>query len=366
MSGLFHPRNINEWHNWQENQKSGARKLVSKLRGLRETASLAPELTLSVRGDNPRILVALEAQTPTQIASLIRPLEFLGDTDVAVLSLGDPGALPGEGWVSRIFENDDAARLTESLTDIVAVGHYLPVGRAAYDLAQSSRGMTRGIRFNVVQHGLLAPQAPPLPEGAHLLAFSEADAVFWMSGAHTDITYVVVGSQLLWQAAQRPADISEAVKRKPIFLGQLHGAELPRTGFASAAARFCYETKATYRPHPAEKDKLSLLQHALWERQGIPIDRFGAPLSSLDRPVASVFSTGVLEAAVRGLPAWVTYYKPPSWLSEFWERYGLSRWTSLDSEPTPVPDMGHTEPAKAIAELLNADALSADVLKEKS
>lgn len=356
MSGLFHPRDINEWHNWQASQKSTARKLVTKLRGLREPEVAAPPLTLSVRGEHPRILVALEAQTPTQIASLIRPLEFLGDIPVAVLSLGEPGSLPGEGWVSSIFEDDDASRLSESLKDIMAVGHYLPVGNAAYELS-----VKHGIRFNVVQHGLLAPQAPPLPEGAHLLAFSEADAAFWMNGAHTDVTYDVVGSQLLWQAAQKPANVPEAVTKKPVFLGQLHGAELPRTGFASAAARFCYETKATYRPHPAEKDKLSLLQHALWERQGIPIDRFGAPLSSLDRPVASVFSTGVLEAAVRGLPAWVTYYKPPSWLSEFWERYGLSRWTSHDSEPTPVPDMGQTEPAKAIADLLNADAV-----KEKS
>jgi len=347
MSGLFHPRDIQQWHDWQASQKSGARRLVSKVRSLRQSAPGAIELTLSKRGENPRILVALEAGTPTQIASLIRPLEYLPEESLAVLSLGDPGALPGTGWVLGCFEDDDAARLGESLTDIVAVGHFLPAGRAAFELA-----VRFAIRFNVVQHGLLAPQAPPLPPGAHLLAFTESDAAFWMNGAHQDITYDVVGSQLLWQAAQEPADVNAALSKRPVFLGQLHGAELPRTGFASAAARFCYETKATYRPHPAEKDKLSQLQHALWERQGIPIDRFGAPLKSLDRPVASVFSTGVLEAAVRGLPAWVTYYNPPQWLSEFWERYGLSRWTSLDSEPTPIPQLNPMEPARAIAELL--------------
>ncbi|APF40466.1 hypothetical protein [Neomicrococcus aestuarii] len=351
MSGLFHPQNIDEWSRWQAAQKSAPRRLISSLRGIRTPDASSPQLTLSVRGDEPRILVALEATTPTQVASLIRPLEFLPAESLAVLSLGDPGTLPGEGWVSRKFEDDDAARLGESLTDILAVGHYLPAGRAALGLAERF-----GVRFTVIQHGLLAPQAPPLPAGAHLLAFSDADAAFWTESAHSDITYEVVGSQLLWQAAQQPADAEVAATKRPVFLGQLHGAELPRTGFASAAARFCFETKATYRPHPAEKDKLSLIQHALWERQGIPIDRFGAPLSTLDRPVASVFSTGVVEAAVRGLPAWVTYYKPPVWLEEFWERYGLSKWKGIDSAPTPVPAMPVQEPAQTIANIVRTQS----------
>lgn len=37
-------------------------------------------------------------------------------------------------------------------------------------------------------------------------------------------------------------------------------------------------------------------------------------------------SHGVLEAAARGLPAWVDYPDPPEWLEEFWARYGLQRW----------------------------------------
>ena len=35
----------------------------------------------------------------------------------------------------------------------------------------------------VVQHGILTPFMAPLPVGAHLLAWSEADAAFWASGA---------------------------------------------------------------------------------------------------------------------------------------------------------------------------------------
>ena len=55
------------------------------------------------------------------------------------------------------------------------------------------------------------PQAPPLPVGATLLAFSEADAEFWVSGRR-DVTTHAVGSQLLYLAAQKAAG-AEAQKQ---------------------------------------------------------------------------------------------------------------------------------------------------------
>ena len=202
----------------------------------------------------------------------------------------------------------------------------------------------------MVQHGLLVPQAPPLPVGCTLLAFSEADAEFWASGRR-DVTTHAVGSQLLYLAAQKAAG-AEAQKPndlEPIFLGQMHGAELPRASFAYASHSFLKKFGGTYRPHPSEKDKLSVLTHKLWEKEGIRIDRSGTPLNEVPNPVVSIFSTGVLEAAIRGIPAWVYHPAPPAWLVEFWDRYGMNQW---GQEPTPPPVQPKKEPAQRIAELM--------------
>ena len=63
----------------------------------------------------------------------------------------------------------------------------------------------------------------------------------------------------------------------------------------------------------------------------------------------SVFSTGVLEAAAAGLPAWVTLADPPQWLSDFWQRYSLSPW---GGPPTPSPERPDLEPSRAVAALV--------------
>ena len=59
-----------------------------------------------------------------------------------------------------------------------------------------------------------------------------------------------------------------------------------------------------------------MLTHKLWEKEGIRIDRSGTPLNEVPNPVVSIFSTGVLEAAIRGIPAWVYHPAPPAWLVE--------------------------------------------------
>ena len=129
----------------------------------------------------------------------------------------------------------------------------------------------------------------------------------------------------------------------------MHGAELPRASFAYASHSFLKKFGGTYRPHPSEKDKLSVLTHKLWEKEGIRIDRSSTPLNEVPNPVVSIFSTGVLEAAIRGIPAWVYHPAPPTWLVEFWDRYGMNQW---GQEPTPAPVQPKKEPAQRIAELM--------------
>lgn len=341
--GLNHPTDLQAWHRWQQT-RSPVRRAKELL--CRPTP---PNAHLLVRGENPRILVVLDSTKPTSVASYMAPLEFIAGTDAAVLAPGDIASLlPGEGWQGHeIVLTDERPLILNDLKVALAAGNYLPLSSVAHRWSQAL-----GARFMVVQHGLITPHAPPLPRNAHLLAFSEADSAYWSAG-RPDVTHEVVGSQLLWEAARKPSSSVPANgTERPVFLGQLHGAELPRAGFANAAQDFCLETGAVYRPHPSETDKFSRLQHALWARRGLSIDRSGTPLSRLEAPVVSVFSTGVLEAAARGLPSWVTYHRPSHWLEEFWERYGMSRW---GNSPTSAPPPPHVEPAKCIAGLLRAE-----------
>lgn len=336
--GLNHPQDLNAWARWQQKRRP-----LQRLRGaLRPVAQTPP--VLAVRGTTPRVLVALDSTKPTTVASLVRPLEFLSAEDAAVIAPGDVREhLPPGAWRLLPVEPEIFPEVLRDCRVVVASGHYLPVGGLAYNWSRHL-----GSSYVVVQHGLMTPHAPPLPADAHLLAFSNADAEFWRSGRQ-DISSEVVGSQLLWEAKRQPAAAVDPNVR-PVFLGQLHGAELPRRGLARAAVQFCREMGAVYRPHPAESDRLSRLQHALWQRRGISFDRSALPLSALNAPVASVFSTGVLEAAARGIPAWVTYPGPPAWLEEFWERYGMSRW---GQEPTRCPAVPETEPSRAIAQIIS-------------
>ena len=60
-----------------------------------------------------------------------------------------------------------------------------------------------------------------------------------------------------------------------------------------------------------------------------------------------IFSTGVVEAAAEGMPAWVHLPDPPSWVEELWDRYGLAPW---GGEPTPSPERPTVEPSRAVAD----------------
>lgn len=331
--GLRFPEDLAAWRRWQSSRHR-LRRLRSALRPGRNDG---PELVLEAP-ETPRVLVALDSWSPTSGLALRKPLAHLSPGDVAVLRPPGETVIPGHHQ-RQITRPDQVPEELSGLRAAMAIGHYLGHGATAQTWAQQLE-----IPFVVVQHGLLTPLMAPLPPGAHLMAWTEEDAAFWAEG-RSDVTSETVGSQLLWAATRRPATPGQD---RPVFLGQLHGAELPRAGLVRATEEYCRGTGATYRPHPSEKDRLSRWQHTRWERSGITIERDGPPLAELDRPVASVFSTGVLEAAARGLPAWVHHPDPPGWLVEFWERYGMSRW-GRDPRPSQPRGIPAEEPARRIA-----------------
>ena len=357
---LKYPLDLDAWQAWQRRQKK-LKWVKYKLNSLLDSArsrTIAEEPVhglLYTRGTKPQVLIVMDSFSPTNRNAILEPLKHLDAVDVALWVPEDASEyLDGQyasehysrkDWTEQEISGDELMRLLPDIRIVLSAAQFLSRGAVAYEFSRAI-----GAEYWMVQHGLLVPQAPPLPVGCTLLAFSEADAEFWASGRR-DVTTHAVGSQLLYLAAQKAAG-AEAQKQndlEPIFLGQMHGAELPRASFAYASHSFLKKFGGTYRPHPSEKDKLSVLTHKLWEKEGIRIDRSGTPLNEVPNPVVSIFSTGVLEAAIRGIPAWVYHPAPPAWLVEFWDRYGMNRW---GSEPTPAPVQPEKEPARRIAELM--------------
>lgn len=334
--GLNHPADLAAWHRWQQSQH----RLRQLRRVVRPAGVPAPDpLVLTTYDVEPRLLVALDSSSPTSLASLVEPLSHL-DVPLALLTPGPPPDLSGRMPLAQERVGQDLPDALRGLSAAVSLGHYLPRGAAAHAWARAV-----GATSLVVQHGALTPYAPPLPPGAHLLAWSNADADFWRSGRR-DVDHSIVGSQLLWRAGrERPAGSTDD---RLTYLGQMHAAELGRGRLVRAAAAYCRPHDAVYRPHPSESDKLSRLAHEGFRRLGVTVDG-STPLAQLGGPVISVFSTGVLEAAAQGRHAWVDLPRPPAWLGEFWERYGMLRWGAA---PTPPPAQPVVEPALRIAEIL--------------
>ena len=336
-SGLRFDRNLDEWHAWRARQNR-----IRALKGrLAPTPAPTPRrLIWTSSAAQPSVVVAVASSSASGLAALVAPLAPLADqTSTAVVAEFDISAhLPG--WT---VSDHPVSELVRRADAVLADGHYMALGHELWQLAR-----LHDPPYFVAQHGLVTPLAPPLTPGATLLAWSEADAEFWKSG-RTDVEHRVVGSQLLWNARAGVEARGSADEAGPLtYLGQMHGAELQRGKLTRAAAAFCREHGATYRPHPSERDKLSRLAHAAYRRVGISVDG-SRPLNELTGPVASVFSTGVLEAAAQGRDAWVDFPRPPAWLEEFWERYGMHQY---GDSPTPAPPRPEIEPARRIAEIL--------------
>ena len=342
--GLNFSHDLDAWGRWQRSR--------NRLRTVKAAMLKQPPADLVVLrwGTQPQILVALDAATPSALAAVLRPATLLDHERLAVLATRPVaervisehllGSAPGAPAPTKVAV-DTVASLPQHLAAVrvvISAGHFLPAGALAHRWATSAH-----MTYCVVQHGLLTPFAPPLPENAHLFAFSNADGEFWRSGRR-DLSVEHAGSQLLWDASAAP-QVQTDHEAPPVFLGQLHGAELRRRTSAATATQFCSENSATYRPHPAETDRLSRWQHRAWRRSGIQIEDAGLPLNP-SRPTVAIFSTGVLEAAAGGAHTWVTCVRPPEWVKEFWQRYELAQWGEAPTAPPTQPEI---EPSVYIA-----------------
>lgn len=350
--GLRHPADLVAWRRWHESRhpvRGAARAVRAQLRP--PAAGSADVLS---PGQGADLLVAVEAPHASVDRAVVAPLAHLDPartTVVAPVGWQPPAAFAGH--TRRTVALPEVATL-DGHRSVLAAGHYTEIGAAAFALADA-----RDLPFHVSQHGALTPFAPPLPRAARLLAWSERDGDFWTSGRH-DVTVTTTGSQLLWAAgevlasgAPAPSPTRAVASLGLVYLGQGHAAEIPRARLAHAALRTCREHGAVYRPHPSERDVTSRAVLAAYRRSGITLDTGGTPLVDLEAPVVSVFSTGVLEAAARGRDAWVDFPRPPAWLGEFWERYGMHR---LGGSPTPAPARSADEPARRVAEVVTAAA----------
>ena len=332
-SGLLYPADLAAWQAWQTS-RTPLRALVRRLR-----PTVPPPGVLAVFGPSPQVLVVLDSMAPTSLLALLEVTPHLSAA-FAVLS---PAPLPnGRAGSPQLLDASVVPEALRSVRVVASTGPFLPLGAVGLEWARRL-----GAEFVAVQHGLLTPHAPPLAPDSHLLAWSSADADFWRSG-RPDVQTRVVGSQLLWEAGLGHTHVTDD---RPTFLGQLHSAEMGRREMARFTAAFCRTEDTRYRPHPGERDRLSRWQHARWRRQGIEFDDGSVPLRQLPTPVVSVFSTGILEAAARGVPAWAAYDRPPAWLEEFWQRYDMSRYGAA---PTPAPAPPDLEPAVAVAAAIEA------------
>ena len=312
--GLVFATDLEAWQAWLAS-RNRVRQLKTAVR--ERVSTPAPvDIVVALRGQ-PRALAVLEAASPSHLDAYERPALMLDEVAIAF-----PRALSeryeGGQWQLVDWAQAADSQLLAKVERVLAPGHYLGVSTEVY-------------------------------AGARALVWSQADGEFWAS-SRTDVTWQVVGSQLLFNAALQPR-IKVCATARPLFLGQLHGAEIGRSYMAQVSERFCRDTGAIYRPHPSEKDKASRLIHAYWRRRGIEFDPGTSPLFETNRPVVSVFSTGTLEAAARGIPAWVYAPNAPSWVHSFHTRYGLSRWSDI---PTVAPQAPALEPATAIAQILAA------------
>lgn len=348
---LIHPHNLELWQEWQASRHR-ARRLKHAVTGTlrrREESAGPTGLVLHSRegdGDGARILFGVDSASPTSRASLLTALPYLSSAaDVLTPSGLDLPELSGPGWTHQLLADPEHELDGRAITSVLTLGWHLRVGRLVHDWA-----LARDVPAAVVQHGALTPYAPPLPPQTTLLAWSDADAQFYRSG-RDDLEVRTVGSQLLWQAGREADEQEPVLDERPVFLGQLHGAELSRRITGGTAYAFCRQENALYRPHPSEVDVLSRTAHRLMRRRGIEFQDVAVPLHELRSPVVGVFSTGVLEAAARGLPAWVEAQHAPGWVAELWDRYGMRRW---GGSPTPAPSTPSDEPSRVIAQLLQS------------
>lgn len=328
---------LDSWQRWSARQTT-VRALVSRVRR-RGREVPKPEAILCLPADEPTALVVVDKLTASCRAAVASPISQMNTRTTAVLTRVPEACNLVDESERRVWHEADG--LPRSISGVLTLGAYC-------DLAGKVKPwcLRHDVEYLVVQHGLITPWAPPLADGDRFLAWSAADAKY-QSGGRASVKAEVVGSQMLWDASALPP--AEILDDRPVMLGQLHGTELGRAAEQRIYTEFCTRFGADYRPHPNEADALSRAQHAIMRRAGVHFETSGLPLPELGRPAVSIFSTGTLEAAQRGLPAWVYHPNPPAWVRDFWSRYGLSQFGSAPTTPVTMPDV---EPALAVARIL--------------
>lgn len=338
-TGLVFPEDLDAWRKWCRHRNRLRFGLSSAKALLRRGTPSAPPM-LYLPAGTPTVLVVLDQLSASCRCATVDPLSHLDPNQTAVLSAFPEARRYAPGRV-RVMEWHPSAPLPSSVEQVLTLGAFNPLSADVRPWAAR-----RHARFCVIQHGLLTPWAPPLSPGDHLFAWSQADAEYQCAG-RSDVTSEVVGSQMLWKASRLPK--VQVLDETPMMLGQLHGSELGRVSKQRVYTEFCTSTGAVYRPHPNEADAISRAQHQVMRRCGVQIEKSGKPLVEEGRPIVSIFSTGTLEAASRGIPAWVHHPAPPSWVREFWDRYHLSRWGDA---PTAAATQQGEEPAAVVARQL--------------
>ncbi|MFC7376151.1 hypothetical protein ACFQRD_12820 [Brachybacterium sp. GCM10030268] len=390
---LIHPRSLERWQEWRgsRSRTDAARAAVAGLvrsarpgkaarRARESTGAAASSLVLHSRSGegSGRILVGVDSATAAARDALLTALPYLHvPVDVLAPASIELPELAGTDWERENLPAARAGLEGRGITSAITLGWHLPVGRLVHEWA-----LEADVPSAVVQHTAVTPYTPPLPPQTTLLAWSDADAEFHRSG-RDDVEVRTVGSQWLWQAAHdvagpagpgratagpghaiagtgpapdeagTAAGESDRSDERPVFLGQLDALELPRRVTAGAAYSVCRSAGASYRPGPGERDPVARGVHTVLRRRGIDLEDPAATVAELGRPVVSVFSPEVLEAAVRGLPAWVHAPRAPSWVHEYWERYGMRR---AGGPATPAPPVAADEPARLIAQILEGGA----------
>ena len=343
---LIHPRSLERWQEW----RSSRRRVPGIHRALPHRRPVPTGFTLHSRdGEGPsRTLLGIDTADGAADGGLPAVLPHIhGRADVITPAGLSLEALEGPRWRRRPLADPAEGLDGLGITSVLTLGWHLEVGRAVHAWARET-----GVPGAVIQHDVLTPYAPPLPPETTLLAWTAQDGRFHSAG-RDDIEVRVVGSQRLWEAGHEASDTPHRLEERPVFLGQLAEIELPWRITLGAAHSYCRGAEALYRPGAGETGRPARFAHTLLRRRGIELQDPAVPLAEQDRPVVAVFSADILEAAVRGLPAWVHAPHAPAWVAEHWERYGMRR---TGGEPTPAPSVGADEPARLIAQILEGGA----------
>lgn len=345
---LIHPRSLERWQEWYSSRRPGS--LLPPARPAAAHPRSPQGWVLHTRaGDGSgRVLLGIDAAAGAAHGGLPAVLPYVQGTALVITPVGLVlDELSGPEWEHRRLDAPAAALDGLGITAVLTLGMHQEVGRRLHDWAHRA-----GVPGAVVQHDVLTPFAPPLPPDVTLLAWTAADGDFHRAG-RDDVEVRVVGSQRLWQAGHEPAAADPRHEERPVFRGQLTSLELPRRTTFASAYDCCRSAGALYQPGALETDRLSRAAHALLRRRGVELQDPSLPLAEQGRPVVSVFSADVLEAAVRGLPAWVHARRAPAWVAAQWERYGMR---PFGQEPTAPPRVGADEPARLIAQILEGSA----------